>query len=330
MILKTFNSSHVLLKIKKQNICLFYGENLGMMDEFKKDLILENKDAKIIKVEQDEILKNINNFFNEILNMSLFEKKKSFFIYHADDKILSFIEEIEPSLDQNKIYLFSGILNKNSKLRSYFEKSKKYSALPCYQDDDLTIKRIISSKLKDYQGLNNENINIIAMSCNKDRMKLNNEINKIVNCFLDKKIETVKLENLLNTNINEDLNELRDAILEGNKVKTNKMLSETIMQDEKNILYLQMINQRINKISEIINLSLDTSIDQAVSSIKPPIFWKDKKNITLQAKKLNKVKIRKINEKTYDIELKVKSNSLVNQGILMKKLFIDICNLTNS
>ena len=78
MILKTFNSSHVLLKIKKQNICLFYGENLGMMDEFKKDLILENKDAKIIKVEQDEILKNINNFFNEILNMSLFEKKNLF------------------------------------------------------------------------------------------------------------------------------------------------------------------------------------------------------------------------------------------------------------
>ena len=49
MILKTFDSSHVLLKIKKQNICLFYGENLGMMDEFKEDLILENKDAKIIK-----------------------------------------------------------------------------------------------------------------------------------------------------------------------------------------------------------------------------------------------------------------------------------------
>ena len=78
MILKTFDSSYVLLKIKKQNICLFYGENLGMMDEFKEDLTLENKDTKIIKVEQDEILKNINNFFNEILNMSLFEKKNLF------------------------------------------------------------------------------------------------------------------------------------------------------------------------------------------------------------------------------------------------------------
>ena len=58
-----------------------------------------------------------------------------------------------------------------------------------------------------------------------------------------------------------------------------------------------MINQRINKISEIINLSLDTSIDQAVSSIKPPIFWKDKKNITLQAKKLNKVKLEKLTKR---------------------------------
>ena len=79
MILKTFDTSYVLLKIKNQNICLFYGENLGMMDDFKEGLIQENKDTKIIKVEQDEILKNINNFFNEMLNMSLFEKKKIFF-----------------------------------------------------------------------------------------------------------------------------------------------------------------------------------------------------------------------------------------------------------
>ena len=188
MIIKTFDLASAVLKIKDHKICLFYGENLGLMDDFKESIRLQNKNSRIIKMTQDEILKNTNLFCNEIANMSLFEKEKIFFIYNADDKILSLLEEVEIDIGGNKIYLFSGALIKKSKLRTYIEKSKIYSALPCYQDDELSFKRIILEKLKGYQGLNTENINTIATSCSRDRMKLNNEIDKIKNCFLDKKI----------------------------------------------------------------------------------------------------------------------------------------------
>jgi DNA polymerase III subunit delta len=327
MIIKTFDLASAVLKIKDQKICLFYGENLGLMDDFKESIRLQNKNSKIIKMTQDEILKNTNLFSNEIANMSLFEKEKIFFIYNADDKILSLLEEVEIDIGGNKIYLFSGALIKKSKLRTYIEKSKIYSALPCYQDDELSFKRIILEKLKGYQGLNTENINTIATSCSRDRMKLNNEIDKIKNCFLDKKIENTKLNKLLNTNTNEDLNELRDAILEGNKTKTNKLLSETEIQNEKNIFYLQVINQRIAKLSDLISLSSDTNIDQAINLMKPPIFWKDKKNIIIQTKKLNNKKISEIYKKTFATELRIKSDSSVDQKTLIKNLSIDICNL---
>jgi hypothetical protein len=41
-------------------------------------------------------------------------------------------------------------------------------------------------------------------------------------------------------------------------------------------------------------------------------------------------KIKKILNKTYNIELEIKSNSIVNKNILLKKLLIDICNLANA
>ena len=44
--------------------------------------------------------------------MSLFEKEKIFFIYNADDKILSLLEEVEIDISEHKIYLFSGALIK--------------------------------------------------------------------------------------------------------------------------------------------------------------------------------------------------------------------------
>ena len=330
MIVKTFDLASAILKIKDHKICLFYGENLGLMDDFKENISLQNKNSRIIKMTQDEILKNTNLFSNEIANMSLFEKEKIFFIYNADDKILCLLEEVEIDISEHKIYLFSGTLIKKSKLRSYIEKSKIYSALPCYQDDELSIKKIILEKLKGYQGLNTENINTIAASCSRDRVKLNNEIDKIKNCFIDKKIENAKLNNLLNTNTNEDLNELRDAILEGNKTKTNKLLSETEIQNEKNIFYLQVINQRIAKLSDLISLSSDKNIDQAINLMKPPIFWKDKKNIIIQTKRLNNKKISEIYKKTFATELRIKSDSSVDQKTLIKKLSIDICNLAIS
>ena len=64
--------------------------------------------------------------------------------------------------------------------------------------------------------------------------------------------------------------------------------------------------------------------------MKPPIFWKDKKNFYLQLKKLNKNKIKTIMGKTYELEIKFKLNSIINKNVLIKKLLVDICFLANS
>ncbi len=59
-------------------------------------------------------------------------------------------------------------------------------------------------------------------------------------------------------------------------------------------------------------------------------FWKDKTSVLNQARKWNSTKIKKMMEKTYKLELELKSNSLINHNILIKKLIVDICNVANS
>ena len=330
MIIKVYNLSNTFQKIANHKLCLFYGENLGMMEDFKKEIIKKNKNLQLIKKNQDEILKDVDFFFNELLNRSLFEEKKIFFISQTDDKILDLINGIEGKIDINKIFLFSGILNKVSKLRAYFEKSKEYSVIPCYPDDELSIKKIITSRLATFQGLDRECMKAIQESCNNDRIKLNNELNKIETCFLNKKIELKSLFKLLNSNVNEDLNDLTNAALTGNKEKTNKLLSETVIQDEKTLFFINILNHRLNRLSDLITLSIKSNIDQALSLIKPPVFWKDKNSFIEQSKKLNKVKINKILKETYHLELKIKSSSSYNSQLLLKKLIIDVCDLANA
>ena len=67
-----------------------------------------------------------------------------------------------------------------------------------------------------------------------------------------------------------------------------------------------------------------------MSMIKPPIFWKDKPIFIVQAKKWNFEKIKKILNQTFNLEIKIKSNSIIQKNILMKKLLIDICELANA
>jgi DNA polymerase-3 subunit delta len=130
--------------------------------------------------------------------------------------------------------------------------------------------------------------------------------------------------------VNDDFNLLKDEALNGNKFQTNKLLSETLLETEKNILYLNLINQRLNKLSEIEINAKNSNIEIALNTLKPPIFWKEKAAFLSQARKWNSKKINSILRKTYDLEIQVKSNSLISKSILMKKLLLDICDCANS
>ena len=312
-----------------EKITLFYGVNLGLKSDLKAKIIKNNKNSEILRYSQDELLKDKALLENEIKNISLFEKNKIFLVENVNDKILQLIQEFENIHSDRKIFLFSDVLDKKSKLRNYTEKSKKCACVACYEDNEISIKKLIDSRLNGFSGLSTYNINLIIDSTNLDRSKLNNELNKIISCFPNKNILTEKLEVLLNVKENTDFNKLNDEAFLGNKINTNKLLAQTGMDNEKNIFYLNIINLRLEKLMQINNYNKST-IEEAINSLKPPVFWKDKPNLTNQAKKWDKFKIQKMINLTFNLEKKIKSNNLIEKNILIKKLLVDICSLANA
>lgn len=310
-------------------IFLFYGENEGLKKEFKEKLKKKIKN-KIIIFFQEEIIKNRDLLSNEVLNRSLFDSEKTIFIEQTDDKILKIIEKFE-NIENVRIFLFASVLNKKSKLRDFFDKSKIFGVTACYVDNELTIKMIIQEKLRDLKGLTPTIVNYIVKNVGLDRDKINNEIEKIKIYFNNSKIEPQKLDALLNFAANDDFNQLKDEALNGNKIKTNKLIADTILEDEKSIYYLSVINMRAQGLYEVTGKTeKNEDMESAVSALKPPIFWKDKPNFILQTKKWNPKKLKSILNKTYNLELEIKSNSSINKNVLMKKLIVDICELANS
>ena len=315
-------------EILKNNLVLIYGENLGLINDLKIKILEKNQKSKILKFNQDEILKRENVFFEELNNRSLFEEKKVFFIDNVNDKFLKIVERVLSLENENSIFLYSDILEKKSKLRNLFEKEKKTDIVPCYKDNEITLKNIISKNLKDYSGLTTVIINLIIDSCGSSRTKIRNEIIKIKAFFNGSSLNYESISKLLNIKENEDFNFVRDFAISGNKKKTGEYLDNTILETEKTTYYLSNINQRLMKLKEVLNNK--KNIEQTINEIRPPIFWKDKSTFLLQARVWNIKKLDEALKNIYSTEIRLKSNADINKNIVLKNLIVDICNLATA
>ena len=315
--------------IIKNKLALIYGENLGLQNDLKKKIIEFYKKSKILKFEQDDILKSSQIYYTELSNKSLFEETKIILINNCNDKLLELVQDSINVIGDNKVFIFSNILEKKSKIRNYFEKQKYLDIVPCYKDNEIDIKRAISNELKNMKGFNQDIVNLLSENSVNDRIKLRNEIEKIKNYFNNIPLNINDLSKLLNLKEDEDFNNIKDSALAGNVKKTNALLDICFIEDEKSIFYLTLINTRLSKLKEI-SLRKNKNLETALNEIRPPIFWKDKRMFINQAKAWNNDKIIKALKKTYDTEIKIKSSSNIKKKTIIKKLLIDICNLANA
>ena len=327
MILKSYIIEKNIKALENYNCCLLYGENDGLKEDIKLKINDANKNADILNFFQEDLLKNKNILSEEINNISLFHLKKIIYLHEATDKIF---KQIEDSLinnnDEVQIYIFSSILDKRSKLRNLFEKNKELGIVACYQDNERTLNNYVSIKLKGYSGLSPQVINLIISNSKLDRKLINNEIIKIKDFFLDKKIEINKLEELLNINRGDNFDELRDACLLGQKSKVNKLLNETDFHQDKIFFYLGNVVNRITKLIEVQNINKSANdAEVALETLKPKVFWKDKPIYIEQLKKWKLEDLEKIFTKIGTTELTMKKNSQIKKDLVIKDLMIKIC-----
>ena len=320
MIIKSYEINKI--NFDQNKLVLLYGKNEGFKNEATNNLI-KNKD-EVTKYEEKEILENINDFIESILSKSLFESEKIIIIKRVTDKILKIIDEIDSkNIEDIKIILNADNLEKKSKLRSLFEKDKRYVCVPFYPDTDQTLSKLTYNFLKKKNILiSQSNINLIVNKCNGDRETLLNELNKIEYFSKNgKKITAENISKLTNLIENHSISELIDNCLVKDKKKIVNILNENNFNNEDCILITRTF---LNKAKKILKLSSEfqnnKNIDLTISSAKPPIFWKDKEITKQQIYKWTPENIKQLIYKLSEIELLIKKN--INNSINLITDFI--------
>ena len=317
MIIKNFEINKI--NINNFKIFLLYGPNEGYKDEIIENE-LSNSVRNIEKYDEKQVLENLHIFFSKLFNKSFFDEDKTIIVSRVSDKILDLIKSIlERDLDDVKIFLKAGILDKRSKLRIFFEKEQKLACLPFYEDNKRTLVNIAYSFFKEKKySISQECINIIVERSNGDRKHLLNEINKIILYKGEnQKIRSEEVLKLTNLSENYGFNELVDNCLSKNLSRTSKIINENHFSVEDCILILRILLQKSKRVLNLLKLiSVSKNIDQEILKYKPPIFWKDKEIVKKQIVNWSQNDIENLIFKVNDLELLIKKNNINSLNIL--------------
>ena len=320
MIIKSFEATKI--ELDKNKFVLLYGKNNGFKTEVTNNLLKDKIEIK--KYEEKEILENTNIFLENIFSKSLFENEKIIIIKRVTDKILKIIEELkEKNIEDVKVILNADVLEKKSKLRSFFEKSKEYVCVAFYPDTNQVLSKLAYNFFNQKKiSISPANINLIVNKCNGDRETLFNELDKIE--YFSKSRKKITEENIIKlTNLieNHSISELVDNCLAKNKQKIINILNESNFNNEDCIMITRSFLLKSKKILKLCSeFKSNKNIDLTISSAKPPIFWKNKEITKQQIYKWTPDKIKKLIYRLNEIELLVKKN--INNSINLITDFI--------
>ena len=324
----------LIQKFKEQKInyspILIYGPNEGLVREnFLKIKEIFNQNnaeevcfsGKLIN-DQPEIL------VDEVQTISMFNEQKIITIEQPIDKNIDLFESVFKELpDQTLIIVIANNLTKNSKIRKFFEKSDNYFSCANYEDDFKSNSQQIQNLEKSInKNLHKDIKHYLNQNLSSDRMISKNEIDKIVLLYAENdqipELEHIKL--IFNDNADLGLNKISQLTFSGQPNKVSINLNKIFDEGINPVAIIRVMLNYVQRIQATqIALKKNNDFDNAIKSLKPPVFWKDKDNFKLHCKKWP-IKETVLNfNLLVDTELNCKSNySLTN--ILCERALINI------
>ena len=311
MIIKSFEFEKI--KSKNYKSILLYGVNQGLKDELIKSAILKDFSGEILKYDESEVIEKSEIILESFLNGSLFNDQKLIIISRCSNKIYPFIEKfLNKDISQAIIVLNSENLDKKSKLRTLYEKSKDLICVPFYEDNKQSLGIFANKYLQNKNiKLSREILNLVIERSQGDRGNLKNELHKIENLSLSKKnISNEDIINITNLAENYTVFELVDNYLAKNQKKVSKIINENNFVNDDSIIILRTLLSRSKRLLKLKNMqNVNKSIDDAIAVYKPPIFWKEKDIVKQQMSNWSEDEVKKKIFEISNLEILIKKNS---------------------
>lgn len=308
---------------------LIFGPDNGLVEERRKRLtrqfIKDLSDPFLYSELSIDTVKNDPTLvFDEVVQPPLTGEKRVICVRQANDAVLSALEGLsEGAPPHNFLILTAGNLTTSSKIRKYTEQDKVGVAIPCYSDSRETIDALLDDILKG-PGLEIEPDarQFLIQNLGNDRGVSRSELEKLaLYKGKDKTITLTDVELAIGDSGALALERVAEHALDGNTNGVDQEYERLIQTGTAPIAVIRIILNRLERLYQAaLNVESGQSISDAVGSLRPPIFWKDRSSFERQLRKWNSVKLERAIKLLLDAEVQCKSSGLPAEEICGRTL----------
>lgn len=223
------------------------------------------------------------SFLSEATAASLTGGQRVLRVREVGESLLKPLESLLKSPPNTLLILEAGELTAKSKLRAYCEKSPQIAALACYAIDAARLPQIISTRLRAHNlTIDPDAAAWVAANVSGEEGPLRQAL-EILTLYAgaEPRLSLADVSAALADGGETSLNDAIDAVITGNPAATDRALSLAYDEGTSTIAILRVL------LSELLRLRLaasaiasGASITQAMSAIRPPVFYKRQPTVT--------------------------------------------------
>ncbi|MBF0094118.1 MAG: DNA polymerase III subunit delta [Alphaproteobacteria bacterium] len=217
---------------------------------------------------------------DEAAALSLTGGRRLVRVRDADDSLTPLFERLLSKPPGGSLVLaLAGDLGARSSLRKLAEAAPEAAAVACYQDDAGTLGEVISSTLASF-GLTAtpEALAYLAERLGGDRLLTRREIEKLALFAQGPGKTAVTLDDAVacvGDSAALTLDDLCLAAADGDLATVDRILDRALREGSSPIAVLRAMNRHMQRLHLAAGqVTLGKSVDQAVASLRPPVFFK--------------------------------------------------------
>ena len=315
---------------------LLYGNNFGLVNLLYNEVINAlgvdiNDPFNVSKFDSQKVSNNPHLIFDTISTISIFSDKRTILLDLCGIPLKkSVIEAIKVSIcsnnDKYNIIIKADNLGSSNELVMFTQSSSLGVLVPCYEDTIINVKDELLNILREHNLQFNESfLSNLSAKFSSDSSVNRMEFDKLRNFLINNEIVTEEtLLNLITDNTVINLNKISSYCAMGDVKNALFFYNKSIDSGSSSVSIIRSLVKYFKIIENILCLINDgKNINDAINSINPPIFFKDKFLFHTQSKIWNLKKINIVLKRLVIAEIKCKS-TLFGEKILIAQLILSL------
>ena len=302
---------------------LVYGTDYGLVRERTNRLIsLFSSDPldpfNIVEITREKLSKDELFLLDEVLAISFNGERRIIHVREANDDITKSVSAVLEDNNANDpmagfLLVEAGNLGPRSSLRSLFEKSEQFAALPCYPDNEKNLESLVLDMVKaDEKSIESTALKLAISLLGTDRQINRTEIGKLVLFAGSSTLITEEMVLQCLGDNSESSSEAAVFAAANGDYKNLSLHLQKVWADGIEpisvIRHAQRHFQRLHFV--LVQLKNGVEIDSALKQLKPPIFWRVSRSFRSQLEFFSLSAIQSCLIKLTDAELAAKSTAM--------------------